>query len=145
MEVKSKHEDGKATLEGWHLNVLDECADVMRELVLKGIAEAWDLLSKDSGIYASMPMYWYPGNGQGGPAPDDPLTIQLRISIGDFDGEDTVHSFSLTELFDEDIRDADWHDPPQLEGFRIVRNALQKIVERIDEQLSTANAEQKGG
>ena len=93
--------------------------------------------------YAFLPWEWIKEDGIGGAAPDDPLTVYVRLPLGSTD-EHPTFSFSLNECIDGVIElheglDGKIHGDAA--NVIAIRDALRAAAQRLDDALAETAAD----
>ena len=129
--IRPHHKLGKIDLSQWQLAVIDSLQDRIGDAMLKGIGEAIEYLLKDDQTTISFPAEWSPdGDGRGGKAPRDPLTIHLNLATDNSEG--AVYAFSLREALADHLDDSQ-------DGFEVglerIRDGLRDLADDIQRAL----------
>ena len=86
-----------------------------------------------------LPWSWSKDDGIGGPCPDDPLTIYVRLPLGATD-EHPTWSFSLNDCIDEIIELHEGAEPGKIPdapaNVIAVRDALRAAAQRLDDAMA---------
>jgi hypothetical protein len=118
----------------------DTNADNLLKNVLEQIVER-EL--KESPPYLTFPAIWGEHDGDGGPPPDDPLTLYLDLPFGADDSTKPRWSMSLVEIL-EDYLEYTREDTSYSAGALRIAEALMALAERIKAAWATGEENVRG-
>lgn len=89
------------------------------------------------GPFLYFPAIFGDDDGDGGPPPDDPLALSIKLDLGGDEDDDPVYRTSLGEILDMEIdgceRGYDEYNP----GLARIRDGLRQLADRIDRALTS--------
>lgn len=122
---------GKVDLSEWNLGSVDEIADLMKLAVHRAAAEALNLALEDDSTYPWMPYVWAPNSdGNGGNAPDDPLTIMVTLALNADDADFPEISFSLRDALSSCLDDCR-HDGSFADSLDLIARSMHAFADEI--------------
>lgn len=139
-----KHIRFTADLTNWGLNSIDELSESIDSALRKTVAEVLQLAFEDDQTEIYFPVQWSkePGeecegsDGIGGIEVADPLTVYLRVAIGE--AEAPTFSFNLREAL-QDTMDGCAEDGSWSRGLARLSGALRQLADDIDTARDKSN------
>lgn len=111
--------------------------DKFAVLLAESASSTFGELAASAELNPYLPVQWGSEDGQGGPPPDDPLTVYVEIGLDDEDR--ATHSFSIRDLVEHVIELRAVEDRIEDDDGRQIairlRDALRETANRLDAVL----------
>lgn len=140
-----KHIKFKADVSNWDLDSIDNLAESIGLALRTAVEEVLQLAFEDDETHVYFPVEWSKEpddetagcDGIGGPEVADPLTVYLRVAIGD--GEKPTFAFNLRRALQDSI-DACAQDGSFAAGLGRLSISLRQLADDIDAARAKSNA-----
>lgn len=128
----------RADIRTWSLDAVEDFQELAGKSILSAATEVLNLAIQDQ------PSVWFPiewnfgiepGDGIGGPPPDDAMTIYITLPLGDLEGAGPTWGFSLRDLVEVLIDGGGLSDPDELKNIVAIRDGLLDLAHKIDGAL----------